>query len=109
MKRRDRTNFVTGHRLHRVGFGHADVPGANGFFQIDLRNNITIEATGEPGTFSLYKDPGLTQLVDSITNDGRGVHLFEHHVKLGKTYIYYVTFTDIFNRVFGPTQIVVSD
>ena len=82
---------------------------AKGFLQIDLRNNITIEATGEPGTFSLYKDPGLTQLVDSVTNDGRETNLFEHHVKQGETYTYYVTFTDVFNQLFGPKLVVVSD
>ena len=80
----------------------------NGFSQIDLINRITTLAIGEIGTYKLYKDIDLTQLVDSVTTDGRTAELIDHHVRKGESYIYYLTWTDEFGSRTGPIKVTIE-
>jgi len=81
----------------------------NSFLQSELRNKITAAAIGHLGTYKIYKDTGLTQLVDSVTTRNQLVEFFDDHVKKGQTYSYYVTWTDEFGVVEGPVIIKIKN
>jgi len=91
---------------------HLNVSGsqekAQGYIQADLRNKLNAEGIGQKGIFKLYKDPGLTQLIDSTTTDTAISELFEHHVRKGNIYTYYITWTDEFGYTVGPVQVTVK-
>ena len=79
------------------------------FLQEELRNKITAAAIGQMGTYNLYTDPGLTQLIDSVRNDTQMAELLEHRIKSKDIKTYFVTWTDDFGNRTGPVQITIRD
>jgi len=80
-----------------------------GFLQEEIRNKTICDPIGQMGTFKLYKDPGLTQLIDSVRKDTDVAELIERRVKKGDIRTYYVTWTDDFGNKTGPAQITIID
>ena len=78
------------------------------FLQEEVQNVITAEAIGQPGTFKLYRDASLTQLISSIKNHNRVAKFIENNLKRGETFTYYVTWTDEFGNVEGPIKITIE-
>jgi len=80
------------------------------YLQEALQNVITAEAIGQNGTFRLYKDAALTQLIGTVTHSHRVAKFIENNVSKGETFTYYVTWTDEFNKgVVGPIAVRFED
>ena len=78
------------------------------FLQEELQNVITADAIGEHGTFKLYKDAALTQLIDTKSNSHRVATFIENNLKRGESFTYYVTWTDQFGKTVGPVIVRVD-
>jgi len=78
------------------------------FLQEELQNVITTEAIGEYGTFRLYKDAALTQLIGSVSNSHRVAKFIENNLVKGESFTYYITWTDQFGKLVGPVVVRVE-
>ena len=79
------------------------------FLQIGLRNNVSAGPIGQQGTYKIYLDLGLTQLLQSVSNSHQVAQLLDDNVLIGSTNTYYITWTDAFGNVTGPVVVNISD
>ena len=76
------------------------------FLQEELQNVISAEAIGNYGTFKLYKDAALTQLIGTVSNTHRVAKFIENNLVRGKSFTYYITWTDQFGKgTVGPVVV----
>ena len=78
-------------------------------FQDELRNKITCDPINQSGTFKIYRDEALTQLIDSsslITNEP--FYLYEHSVKHNEVKNYYITWSNDLNNASPSTLISIK-
>jgi len=79
------------------------------FLQITLRNRIGTEIIDREGTFRLYRDAALTQLVEEISNPTRDAAFFDYDVSIGESKTYYITWTaSTGNIIIGPVSVTIN-
>ncbi|NGX56417.1 MAG: hypothetical protein K1060chlam5_00656 [Candidatus Anoxychlamydiales bacterium] len=80
----------------------------NFFLQRKLKNTVLTNAIDEIGTFYLYKDASLTQLIDSVSAFNQAVNLVEDNIKKDTSNTYYVTWSDGANTI-GPVIVIIGN
>ncbi len=78
-------------------------------FQDELRNKITCDPISQSGTFKIYRDASLTQLILSsslLTNEP--FYLYEHSVKSNEVKNYYITWSNDLNNASPAEHVIIQ-